>query len=155
MRRQASLYLTGFPEIESLRRAFNPVQARLIPAHVTLCREDEVDDWEAVLKRVAAMGPIAVTLHFGRPVRDENLVLLPVVGSTDSFDRLRFELLATAGSAPRKHSPHITLIHPRNGVCSDAIFKDITTRTAPFTATFREISLIEQRDGGVWKPFCC
>jgi 2'-5' RNA ligase len=153
-RRQASLYLSGFPEIEALRREFNPVQAQLIPAHVTLCREDEVDDWEAIAKRIVALRPVSVTLRFGGPVRDGNLVLLPTVGLTESFDQLRFDLLSKQGAAPRKHLPHITMIHPRNGVCTDAIFEEIAARILPFTATFREISLIEQRDGGVWKPFC-
>lgn len=153
MRRQASLYLLAAPEIEALRCKFNPLQAQLIPAHVTLCREDEVDDWKLIEERIAAMDHVEVTLHFDEPKRDGNLVLLPAVGSTKSFDRLRFELLSTGGSAPRKHSPHITLIHPRNGICSDAIFEEIAMKLKPFTATFREISLIEQSDGGVWRQF--
>ncbi len=153
IRRQASLYLYGFPEIVALRREFNPVQAQLIPAHVTLCREDEVDDWEAIALRIVTLRPVAVTLHFGGPVREGNLVLLPTVGSTESFDQLRCDLLSVQSTAPRKHAPHITLIHPRNGVCTDAIFEEIAARIEPFTATFREISLIEQCDGGVWKRF--
>jgi hypothetical protein len=46
-RRQASMFLTDQFQIEALRSRHNPVQARLIPAHVTLCREDEVTDWDA------------------------------------------------------------------------------------------------------------
>ena len=52
-RRQASLFLSDQFQIESLRLRYNPIQARLIPAHVTLCREDEVTDWDLVRARLA------------------------------------------------------------------------------------------------------
>lgn len=150
MRRQASLYLDDVPVVEDLRLRFNPAQAVLIPAHITLCREDEVSHWFAFEDRVRSVLPIAVTLKFGPPVRDGDLVYLPAVGSTQSFDRLRHDLLELVGKSPRKHLPHITIIHPRNGFCTDEIYAQIADCVTPFTATFHEISLIEQNDGGVW-----
>ena len=152
-RRQASLYLDDASIVEGLRNRFNPAQAALIPAHITLCREDEVSDWPALEDRIRALVPIALTLEFGLPVRDGNLVYIPVVGSTESFDRLRHDLLAADGKSPRKQWPHITLIHPRNGLCTDEIYDQIVKTITPFTAMLREISLIEQHDGGVWHRF--
>ena len=152
-RRQATLYLPPphAAAIDRLRLAFNPVQHVLIRAHVTLCREDEVQDWDEVAHRLRTSAPIAVTLAFGAPVRDGNLVYLPGVDSTASFDQLRATLLSRPGAVVRKHEPHITLIHPRNGVCSEEVFAAILKGCAPFTATFREVTLITQVNGGVWQ----
>ena len=152
-RRQATLYLP-LPDstaIESLRSRFNRVQFELIRAHVTLCREDEVSDWDKFASRLSDLGSIEVTLSFGVPVRDDNLVYLPATGSTDSYDALRRSLLSTRNSVPRKHDPHITIIHPRNGICSDSVFDEISSQLKPFTTSFRCVTLIEQIDGGPWQ----
>ncbi len=154
-RRQASLFLSGFPEIEEFRHRFNPAQAALIPAHVTLCREDEVEDWSALQDRIRAVGPIDITIEFGIPIRQEHFVYLPVVESTVRFENLRLALLGTPTQSPRLHLPHLTIIHPRNGVCTDAIFQELLRHFVPFSASFCEISLIEQRDGGPWSRFAC
>lgn len=149
-RRQASLYLYDVPVVEDLRRRFNPAQAALIPSHITLCREDEVSDWIAFENQVRSRLSIAVALEFGAPVRDRDLVYLPAVGSTQTFDQLRRDLLELDGTPPRRQLPHITIIHPRNGSCTDEIYDQIVFSIAPFTAIFHEISLIEQHDGGAW-----
>ncbi len=47
--------------------------------------------------------------------------------------------------------PHVTIIHPRNGVCTDNAFAEIQRMLPPFQWTFSEISLIEQINGGPWK----
>lgn len=151
-RRQATLYLP-FPEsgaVESLRSRFNPIQFTLIRAHVTLLREDEVEDWDRLVSRLASLGSITVTLSFGAPVRDGNLVVLPAVESTESFRALRQTLLAGAVAEPRRHEPHITLVHPRNGTCSDAAFEEICAQYTPFTVTLQAVTIIEQADGGRW-----
>jgi 2'-5' RNA ligase len=153
IRRQVSMYLSGVPDIVALRFRYNRAQAELIPPHVTLCREDEVDDWSALQIRIREILPVHVTLGFGGPVRKENLVYLPAITGTRQFDELRSKLLSANGREPRKHSPHITIIHPRNGICTDEIFEEIALRIRPFAAAFRAISLIEQSDGGPWKQF--
>jgi hypothetical protein len=152
IRRQATLYLPlpWSTSIESLRSRFNRAQFELIRAHATLCREDEVSDWGEVASRVKGLGAIEVSLEFGMPVREGNLVYLPTVGSTQSFDQLRHTLLSTDESSPRKHSPHLTLIHPRNGVCSTSVFDELTSQCKPFLAVFRCVTLIEQINGGRW-----
>ncbi len=72
MRRQLSLYVPRAEGalLEAVRRVLDPVQAGLIPAHVTLCREDELGQVSAMeieaRLRMAAAEP--VTLGFGRPV---------------------------------------------------------------------------------------
>ncbi|HSS50742.1 MAG TPA: 2'-5' RNA ligase family protein [Thermoanaerobaculia bacterium] len=137
--------------MESLRSRFNPVQFSLIRSHVTLCRENEVEDWEAFSFRLARSGPFNVSLAFDRPVREGNLVYLPAVESVDSFDALRYVLLGNGGSRPRKQPAHITLIHPRNGACTDAVFGEILSQFVPFSTTFDTVTLIEQTEGGRWR----
>jgi hypothetical protein len=149
-RRQASLYLPDLLHIESLRFRHNPTQARLIPAHVTLCREDEVTDWDAFRSNLECLCPFQITLDFGVPVRDNNFVFLPVRAGLEEFHDFRRALLP---KEPRKQTPHVTIIHPRNGNCTDDVFSDISANISPFQFTFREVMLIEQEGDGVWKPF--
>jgi hypothetical protein len=153
IRRQASLYLPEVPHIESLRTRFNPVQAQLIPAHVTLIREDEVIDWCDLRPRIDAILPLQLQLGFGAPRREDHLVYLPVVAGQDQFDELRRRLLNHSLSPPRKQSAHVTIIHPRNGVCTDAAYQEIVSLLKPFTLEFCDIALIEQVDGGPWMRF--
>ncbi len=152
-RRQATLFLYGCEPIEALRKQYNPVQASLIQPHLTLCREDEVTNWDFVKDRIQEVCPFELRVHFGKPVREGDLVFLPITDSALAFDHLRYELLAVDGLAPRQHVPHLTLIHPRNGQCTDEIFQDLFNAVDPFPATFSEISLIEQIEGGPWTCF--
>lgn len=153
LRRQATLYLPlpHCVQVESLRSRFNRAQFELIRAHVTLCREDEVLEWDELAARLSRMKTIEVTQEFGMPVRDGNLVLIPAIGSTESFDSLRHSLLAKDGSSPRKSEPHITLIHPRNGTCDDSVFNEITRESQPFAVVFRAVTFIEQLTSGPWR----
>lgn len=147
-RRQASLFLPDRFRIEALRLRYNPVQARLIPAHVTLCREDEVTDWDAVHARLESLLPFEITLSFGTPVREQDFVYLPVRDGLADYHDFRCTILQKDA---RKQIPHVTLVHPRNGTCTDPIFADISANiSSPFQLTFREVTLIEQDDGRVW-----
>ncbi|MDX1930756.1 MAG: hypothetical protein SFV81_29805, partial [Pirellulaceae bacterium] len=135
-RRQASLFLRDQFQIESLRHRYNPIQARLIPAHVTLCREDEVEDWDAFRTRLEALCPFEIVLGFGAPVRENNFVFLPVLEGVDEFHDFRCAVLTKDA---RKHVPHVTIVHPRNGICTDQIFAEIATSVSSFKYTFREV----------------
>ncbi|MCU0717715.1 MAG: 2'-5' RNA ligase family protein, partial [Pirellula sp.] len=115
-RRQASLFLVDQFQIEAVRSRYNPIQARLIPAHVTLCREDEVCDWETLRSKLESLRPFEITLTFGIPVREGNFVYLPVVDGLDLYQDFRRRVLSKDA---RIQMPHLTLIHPRNGVCTD------------------------------------
>lgn len=148
-RRQATLFLTGVPTIDNIRERFNPAQAKLIATHVTLIREDEVDDWETLADRVRKLSLPEIALQFGDPQLENGLLYLPCVGSTAEFDGLRAALLNSPPA--RKHSPHITLIHPRNGRCSNESFDEITGLLDSFGHVFGEIAFIEQRNGGAWQ----
>lgn len=101
--------------------------------------------------RLRSVREIRVSLELGRPVRNDNLVYLPMIGSTDSFDMLRDELLSTPTTVPRKHDPHLTLVHPRNGTCSESEFAMIESLCDPLSVTFSEVTVIEQIDGGPWR----
>ncbi|MFO0940531.1 MAG: 2'-5' RNA ligase family protein [Pirellulales bacterium] len=149
-RKQASLYLTNVPQVEAMRWKFNPQQAQLIPAHVTLCREDEVDDWQLLHERIEAIKDFELTLSFGEPKRDENFVYLPIVDGDDRFHDLRRVLL---DKEPRRATPHVTIIHPRNGICDDQAFHEIRREITPFQFTFREIFRIQQFAGEGWIRF--
>ena len=151
VRRQATLFLRNIQLLENIRQEFNPEQARLINAHVTLLRGDEVFDWELIASKLRAIAPQTVTLNFGSPLRNGNLLYLPCIGSTSEFHQLRDLLLNQAGTSVRKHDPHITLIHPRNGACTDAIFETVSAKFTSFSYTFDEISFIRQENGGVWE----
>lgn len=147
-RRQATFFLRHALAIEKIRRTFNPKQAELIAAHVTRCREDEIADWDAVEARLDKV-PYPVTLGFGLPVRNGDLVFMPGIDTDGSFRAFRQYLLDA--HPVRDHKPHITLIHPRNGKCTDHIWETIRTGIEPFTYTFHEVSIILQQDGGVWQ----
>ena len=137
---------SGSVQLEALRQVLDPVQARLIPAHVTLCREDEIGqlldtDIEARLRGSEAQ-PVA--LGFGRPVSfDGHGVLLPCVAGEQAFHDLRTQVLGA--TAIRRHSPHLTLAHPRNpppGKGSTADAMGLLAETLSFT--FAQIVSIEQ-----------
>lgn len=145
-RRQATLFLHRHEAVSAIRHEFNPIQAALIEPHVTLVREDEVADWSAFARRVARDLPKNIRIAFGGPKRDGHLVLVPSLDQTE-FDDLRSRIL----DAPRPHGAHVTLIHPRNGRCSDADFEAIRERLRPFEWTFDEIAFIEQKAAGVWR----
>lgn len=148
-RRQATLFLTGLPAIENIRERFNPAQARLIATHVTLIREHEVDDWRVLAERARKFSLPEIALQFGGPRLENGLLYLPCVGGTTEFHGLRADLLDSPAAC--QHSPHITLIHPRNGTCSDESFDAISASLEPFEHVFSEIAFIEQRNGGAWQ----
>lgn len=138
-------------DIESVRRVVDPVQHRLIPAHVTLCREDELGGLplSAVQERVSRASPGRLTLHFGPPERfGEHGILLPCVDGTDEFLRLRRVVLGSPHVRP--HAPHLTLAHPRNPKADGNDLGSAATFRDGRRITFEEISLIEQIDDAPW-----
>lgn len=154
-RQQLTLFLR--PEdahiIESIREKYNPVQKRLIAAHVTLCREDEIENQEIILNNLRQLNTQPITIMFGAVTRfnDGKGLLIPAMGNNAAFDQLRRQILTGTQINIRKHGPHITLMHPRNSTCTDEIFKQIRKIHLPKSLLFDTISLIEQEDGGVWQ----
>jgi len=149
IRRQLTLFVEN-ETIEEIRAKFNPIQHAIIPAHVTLCREDELEGLEKVIANIKALKidkPIKISFNEMVRFEDGKGVLIPASEENNHFHNLRNVILIS----PRKHIPHITLMHPRNSTCTDSIFKEIKSYPLPTTLFFNRISLIEQKDGGKWK----
>ena len=138
--------------IEQVRKKFNPEQYELIKAHVTLCREDELEQIEKVMLNLTNLDAGYVMIDFGKPVRfsDGKGVLIPAVGDNEQLQRLREKILKGVTENPRKHEPHITLMHPRNSTCTDEIFSQIEKMEFSQRIEFKKISLIEQEIGKKW-----
>lgn len=139
-------------QIDPIRQRFNLVQYSLIAAHVSLCREDEVNDWATIQATARQITSINISLSFGTPTRENNLVYLPVVGSTNDFDELRRRILDDANC--RKQQPHITLIHPRNGTCSIQQFELICELAKEWTITFHNLTFIKKIGDSPWRNLC-
>ncbi len=139
--------------IEKTRSAYNPLQYALIDSHVTLCREDELVPLDQVLLNLENLNHAAIQVDFEGVIRfsNGNGVLIPAVGLNEAFQGLRVSVLSGIIEKPRFHEPHITLMHPRNSICTDTIFEEIEQCTFPRMITFRKISLIEQKLGMKWR----
>lgn len=155
VRRQITLFVgrKDATEIENIRKKFNPKQQHLIDSHVTLCREDEIENITFVLDNLQRLDTHKISIRFGQVTRFDNGigVLLPALGDNEQFHQLRLKVLTGLNTTIRRHEPHITLMHPRNSTCTDEIFKAIQKINLPTSLSFDRISLIEQIDGGQWQ----
>ena len=153
IRSQLSLFVppSVAAEIEAIRRIVDPVQHRLIPAHVTLCREDELAGFRLAEceARLGQAPPGPLTLQFGPPERfGEHGILLPCVGGADGFQSLREIVLGSRQA--RAHAPHLTLAHPRNPRAPRNSLDSAAALRAGLQVTFEAVHLIEQRDDDPW-----
>ena len=139
--------------IEQVRSTFNSAQYDLIKSHVTLCRENELTDLEKVTQNLLTLNHEAINIHFGAAVRfsDGKGLLMPAIGANEHFHAVRKLILKGIIDEPEIQEPHITLIHPRNGICTDEIFEETKNIILPKSLGFSKISLIEQVNGGKWK----
>jgi hypothetical protein len=154
VRRQLSLFVPApiAAALDATRVILDPIQHGLIPAHVTACRDEEM---QALLARelegaidAASHGPI--TLVFGRAVPfDDHGILLPCIAGQEAFAAFRGRLLGTP--QPRREAPHITLAHPRNPKSTGNDLAVALKLPAQIEITFPEASLIEQRQGESWQ----
>ncbi|MDX1943375.1 MAG: 2'-5' RNA ligase family protein [Saprospiraceae bacterium] len=154
IRRQLTLFVEqeDATTIEKVRQMFNPKQSELIKSHVTLCREDEIENLEAVIFNLSNLETTAIEIEFGKVTRFDNGkgVLLPAIPDNVKFQALRKQILTGLFDNPRLQEPHITLMHPRNSTCTDEIYKEICNFDFPNSLTFKKIDLIEQVNGGQW-----
>jgi hypothetical protein len=154
IRRQLTLFVEqkDAENIEKIRKQFNPKQSELIKSHVTLCREDEIENLEQVLANLYGLGSMEITIEFGKVVRFDNGkgVFLPAKADSIEFHELRRQILRDINDNPRRQEPHITLLHPINSTGTDDIFSQVEEIQLPSTLTFTTISLVEQTDGGPW-----
>ncbi len=139
--------------IEKIRAEFNPKQYRLISAHVTLCREDEIEPIENIISRIKSIElEKTIRIEFGKAERFSNGkgVCISSLDHNNEFKELR-KLVLGQTELEKEQVPHITLMHPRNSTCTNDIFERIEKYDLPTELNFGKISLIEQRNGGKWK----
>lgn len=154
-RQQLSLYIPNDSSnrIESVRRVADPIQHRLIPAHLTLCREDEIERLGGIAKlagRLANMPLKPLTLSFGSPqVFDGHGLLLSCLAGEDTFHELRQYLLGS--SYIRLQKPHITLSHPRNPKSSGNLPGVAAILPEIMLITFPTVYHIEQYGHEPWQ----
>lgn len=138
--------------IEQIRKKYNPVQYGLIPAHVTLCRDEELNDTARLIQQIMQSSISVLQLKFGSAELFESGkgVWLPGIDPSGNFNFLRMQLLKDLIPNVGQHRPHITLMHPRNSNCTKEIYDEIKQIPLPQKLNFNRISLIEQRNGGKW-----
>lgn len=155
IRRQLTLFVEqkDAETIEQIRQEFNPRQFELIKSHVTLCREDEIQNLEQVISNLLSLRQTEIIIEFGKARRFDNGkgLFLPATTNNDDFQELRRQVLAGLSDNLKKQEPHITLMHPRNSTCTDNIFGQIEKVSLPTKLKLKKICLIEQKDGGQWK----
>lgn len=146
-RRQLSLYasVASSTAIEAVRAVVDPVQHRLIPAHVTLCREDELQDLHSVEDRLSNISFAPITLTFGRAEAFfDHGILLPCVSGEPAFRALRQTVLGR--SDIKYQPPHMTLAHPRNPRApGNSLPGAVRLLPVSITLEFATIHLIEQQ----------
>lgn len=153
-RTQLTLFLPQAPGalLETHRRRLDPVQAGLIAAHVTLCREDEIGhlDPDTLRHRVSTWPAATLNLAFGSPRRfDGHGLLLPCIDGSQDFDRLRKHLLQDPGA--RIHQAHLTLAHPRNPVSPGNTDEASAFLPASLEVAFDDVALILQEGRSPWR----
>jgi 2'-5' RNA ligase len=155
IRRQLTLFVEAkdAKNIEKIRQDFNPEQRKIIKSHVTLCRENEIEDLDQVITNLLRLAHTHITIEFGQVIRfnDGKGVLLPAKGDYVEFQDLRRLILPGLKDNAGIQQPHITLMHPGNSTCTHTIFRQIKKINLPVKLAFKCISLIEQEDGGQWK----
>jgi 2'-5' RNA ligase len=143
-RRQLSLFLTGdsAERIEDVRRIVDPVQSSLVPAHVTLCREDEIAALDLDEIGVRLSGCKSFTLKFDSPeIFGGHGILLGCVDGRVEFDLLRRRVLGL--DQVREARAHITLAHSRNPRAPGNSLEAIQLKL-PMVVSFDSVALIEQ-----------
>ena len=119
-RHHAMLFPTGPPlaEIEAVRRAWDPMMAAAIPAHITLVYPDEHPGPEPLSERVKSLAErqrgfrVGVGEFQAFPPPDEGCVYVEIRDDEGEFAALR-KGAAAPPFRPIEFPPHLTLIHPR------------------------------------------
>ena len=154
IRKQLTLFIEQSNEtIEKIRKEFNPEQYGLISAHLTLCREDEIEQIDDIIERIKSISlkkPIRIKFNEVKRFANGKGVLIPASDKNTTFRELRMSVLGQTNLI-KEQVPHITLIHPRNSTCCDEIFEEIKNQELPSELLFDKISLIEQKNGDKWK----
>lgn len=137
-------------EIEEVRKIVDPIQSTLIPAHITLCREDEFLDNLELRERLKSLSFKPLILSFGNVESfSTHGLLLNCIGGQEDFYFLRENILNSKNIKFQK--PHITLAHPRNPKAKGNLLENILNLPKVIKITFPTIYLIEQEESKPWK----
>ena len=105
-RRQLTLFVErqNATIIEKIRQQYNPIQYSLIESHVTLCREDEIEDIEQIIANLKCLKKIEITIKFKEVTRFENgnVVFLPAEFENREFNDLRKQIFYGIDDNPRR-----------------------------------------------------
>ena len=129
----------------------DPIQAALIPAHVTLCREDEIDhlDPDTLYRQIQTWQHGPLQLAFGPPQRfNGHGLLLPCTQGSAPFQGLRQWLLRNPQA--REHHAHLTLAHPRNPQAPGNTDTTLATCPPALQLEFATVALIQQHGAAPW-----
>ncbi|MDI9311463.1 MAG: hypothetical protein QM535_14720, partial [Limnohabitans sp.] len=111
-RRQLTLFVDSedSKEIEFIREKFNAEQFNLIKSHVTLCREDEIEQLDLILANLKQLDFNSFSIEFDLPIRfnEGKGVYLPAKNFPEQFHKLRKEILSGIIENPRIPEAHIT-----------------------------------------------
>ncbi|KFC19650.1 2'-5' RNA ligase family protein [Chryseobacterium sp. FH1] len=155
IRRQLTLFLDDHysTEIETIRRKYNPDQYKLIRSHVTLCREDEIEDLAKIKINISQLDLDSIRINFDQLMRFSNQkgVMISAKHDNHQYHYLRQAILKDCNIPLTFPYPHITLMHPRNSTCTDEIFDEIKKIKIPESILFKEFSLIQQTDDNEWE----
>lgn len=152
IRKQLSLYVPAdrAKEIENVREIVDPIQSNLIPAHITLCREDELHELSTIKARLTHIPLKPITLRFGTPeIFSGHGLLLNCIDGQGDFRLLREYLLASKNI--KNQRPHITLAHPRNPKSNGNLLGNTSRLPEMIEITFSTIYLIEQTRNEPWR----
>ncbi len=149
-RSQLTLFLDAADTevIEAVRRAYNPAQFRLIAAHVTLCRDEECRDEDRLKAHAERLSVNAFSLRTGALYRfaGGKGLALELRDAGQDFRKLRGAVIGESLLDRPEQQPHITLIHPRNGTCTDRLYDSIRGLPFPDFVHIRSLSFIRQRE---------
>jgi hypothetical protein len=155
MRRQLTLFLPPKERalVDEIRKELDPRQFAIIPAHVTLCRDEELDPWPVIRQRLASLRPFTLDMQFGgAEVLPDGCVLLRSTLGIEAYQTLRGILL---GPIAKQHGAHITLLHPRHAAGASYSLPEISQRLSGLAVPFRSVSVIEQLPGEAWVMRSC
>ena len=91
IRKQLTLFIEESNEkIEKIRAEFNPKQHNLISAHITLCREDEIESIDKIIQRIKSITlkkPIRIGFKSVERFSDGKGILIPATDKNIEFQK--------------------------------------------------------------------
>ncbi|KAF0250291.1 MAG: hypothetical protein FD167_313 [bacterium] len=152
VRRQLSMYVPegAGKEIEEVRKVVDPIQRSLIPAHITLCREDEIREVWKLKDRLSNIAIKPIRLSFGKAeIFSGHGLQVKCIEGEEEFGNLREYILGSKNI--RNQKAHITLAHPRNPKAIGNRLGNTSRLPEIIKITFPTIYLIEQERSERWQ----